>query len=344
MSKRNTVLYWTCQLIGWGFYFAFLTASMLMFGPSPEIVIKLQVIITLTLIITSHGLRHFFKWKQWTSRPIKWVLPRLVLLLMGAAFLSQIIIHLLMIYAINWEDFRGIDIKEFFIYVFNVFIIFCLWSLLYFSYHYWQNNRRKEIENWQLKAQLNEAELTILKSQINPHFLFNALNNIRALILLEPEKARDMVTHISDLMRYFIQFNSKEKVSVSEEMAVVADYLALEKIQFDERLQYSVHVADDTMQEKIPPMSVQLLVENAVKHGISQLPNGGIIEVHVKTSGQFIIIEVINTGQLSNQETDSGMGLRNLHDRIALLFGTDASVNLINHGSDLVKASIQIPV
>ena len=344
MSKSNTVLYWSCQLLGWGVYFIFLTASMLMFQPDNTILIKLQVIITGTLITTSHGLRHFFKWKQWTRRPIKWVLPRIILLLTGASVVAQIVIHLMMVFLINWLEYRAINVNEFFVYVANVFIIFCVWSLLYFSYHYWQNNRRKELENWQLKAKLNEAELTILKSQINPHFLFNALNNIRALILLEPEKARDMVTHISDLMRYFIQFNSKEKVSVSEEMAVVADYLALEKIQFDDRLQHTTHVADETMQEKIPPMSVQLLVENAVKHGISQLPNGGIIEVHVKTAEQAVVIEVINTGQLSNQETDSGTGLRNLHDRIALLFGTEASVSLANHSSELVKASIKIPI
>ena len=344
MPKNNTILYWTCQLLGWGLYFIFLMGSILLFRASELILYKLQVIIAVTLFLMSHGLRHFLRWRQWTQKPIKWVLPRLILLLAGLSLLSQVVIHVLMIIGIDWQDYRPIRIDEFFVYAANVFIIFSVWSLIYFVYHYWQNNRRKELENWQLKAQLNEAELTILKSQINPHFLFNALNNIRALILLEPEKARDMVTHISDLMRYFIQFNAKEKVAVNEEVNVVKDYLALEKIQFDERLHYEMHVAEDTLQQKIPPMSIQLLVENAIKHGISQLPDGGIIDVHVKTENHAVLIEVINTGQLSENESDGGTGLRNLSERINILFDKDADIELANHTTEFVKASIKIPL
>jgi len=219
--KKSNYLYWICQLVGWGFYFVFLTASMLLFSESEAIVFQLQTIITVTLISFSHGMRVFFKRKKWTNKPVKWVFPRLLLILLGASIASQIVIHVLMVLIIRWHEYRPISIQEFFIYAGNVFIIFFVWSLLYFSYHYWQNNRRKEIENWQLKAQLKDAELTILKSQINPHFLFNALNNIRSLVLSEPEKARDMITHISELMRYFIQFNSNAQVTVQQEIEVV---------------------------------------------------------------------------------------------------------------------------
>lgn len=343
-NKSNNVLYWTCQLIGWGFYFGFLTASLLMFSNSEAIVMHLQIIITATLICTSHGLRTFFKRKAWTNKPVKWVLPRLLLVLAIAALLSQVIIHALMVLVINWQEYRPIDAIEFFIYAGNVFIIFFVWSLLYFSYHYWQNNRRKELENWQLKAQLNEAELTILKSQINPHFLFNALNNIRSLILSEPEKARDMITHISELMRYFIQFNSNEKVSVDQEIEVVKDYLALEKIQYDERLTYQIEIDELVKSHKIPPMSIQLLVENAIKHGISQLPDGGNILVSVKGTDDQVAIKVINSGQLIDKETESGIGLKNLTDRINILFGAHADIEVKNQTENTVSASIKIPV
>ncbi|MEL6558410.1 MAG: histidine kinase [Bacteroidota bacterium] len=274
---------------------------------------------------------------------MKWVFPRLLLVLLISALLSQVVIHLMMFFVIKWQEYRPIDVTAFFIYTGNVFIIFFLWSVLYFSYHYWQNNRRKEVENWQLKAQLNEAELTILKSQINPHFLFNALNNIRSLILSEPEKARDMITHISELMRYFIQFNSKEQVTIDQEISVVKDYLSLEKIQFDDRLTYRINVDDAVKSIKIPPMTVQLLVENAIKHGISQLQDGGNIDINIAKVQDSVSIEVINSGQLGSTDTDSGIGLKNLTDRISILFGTDADIDLRNYSNDAVIASINIP-
>ena len=342
-NENHNRLYWACQIIGWGFYFTFLTITLLIFSESKSIVIQLQVIISITLFSFSHGIRTFLKKKHWTSKPMKWVFPRLLLVLLVSALLSQVVIHLLMFFVIKWQEYKPIDLTEFFVYTGNVFIIFFLWSLLYFSYHYWQNNRRKEVENWQLKAQLNEAELTILKSQINPHFLFNALNNIRSLILSEPEKARDMITHISELMRYFIQFNSKEQVTIDQEISVVRDYLSLEKIQFDDRLSYQINIDDSVISAKIPPMTVQLLVENAIKHGISQLPAGGYIDINIRRVHDGTSIEVINSGQLGTTETDSGIGLKNLTDRIGILFGAHADIILRNNSDDTVIASIKIP-
>jgi len=347
--KQNQILYWSCQIIGWGLYFGFLTASIFYWGQGKmggrgDLVFTLQVVIALTLFSISHGLRSFFKRKQWTKKPVKWVFLRLEFVLVMAALLSQVVIHLIMFLFLKWQDYRPLKIEEALIYAGNVFLVFNIWSLFYFSYHYWQNNRKKESENWQLKAQLKDAELTILKSQINPHFLFNALNNIRSLILSEPEKARSMVTHISELMRYFIQFNAKEKVMLEQELSVVKDYLALEKIQFDERLTYDFDVDESINAHKIPPMAIQLLVENAVKHGISQLPNGGHVQIEVQVVENELCISVINTGQLYDHGSNKGIGLKNLKERIEILFGTLGEITLDNHLENSVKASIKIPL
>ncbi len=313
-------------------------------GEGSSYIYKLQVVISLSLFFVSHGLRTFFKKMQWTKKPVKWVFFRVIMVLILAAILSQVIIHLAMYFILDWQNYRPIVIKEAFFYAGQVFIMFIIWSSLYFSYHYWQNKSKKESENWQLKAQLKEAELTILKSQINPHFLFNALNNIRSLVLLEPEKARDMITNISELMRYFIQFNAKEKVTVAQEIRVVKDYLALEKIQFDERLTYQFEIEEKVLMTKIPPMAIQLLVENAVKHGISLLSTGGHIQVNVTDSQEQTLIEVFNSGQIKEKPSQSGIGLKNLRDRVEILFGTFGEISLTNHTSDTVKASIKIPL
>lgn len=155
-----------------------------------------------------------------------------------------------------------------------------------------EKNRKSELEKLALKSALQEAELMILKNQVNPHFLFNALNNIRSLILIEPEKARKMVTHISDLLRYSIQFNASEKVALKEEIEIVKDYLQLESIQFQERLSYTFNISPETLKVQIPPMAIQLLVENAIKHGLSTQKNGGQILVSTSLIENYLLIEV----------------------------------------------------
>ena len=201
-----------------------------------------------------------------------------------------------------------------------------------------------EVEKLALKAALQEAELMVLKNQINPHFLFNALNNIRSLILIEPEKARKMVTHISDLLRYSIQFNASEKVSLKEEVEIVKDYLQLESIQFDERLKYDIEISPETLKIPIPPMAIQLLVENAIKHGLSTQAAGGTILIRTKANDENLIIEVINSGQLQTNKKREGIGLKNLMERLKILFGPFAEFSLSNTENNTVTASLKIPL
>jgi len=206
-----------------------------------------------------------------------------------------------------------------------------------------EKNRKSELEKLALKSALQEAELMILKNQVNPHFLFNALNNIRSLILIEPEKARKMVTHISDLLRYSIQFNASEKVALKEEIEIVKDYLQLESIQFQERLSYTFNISPETLKVQIPPMAIQLLVENAIKHGLSTQKNGGQILVSTSLIENYLLIEVKNSGQLRSSQKREGIGLKNLVDRMKILFGTFAEFKLENSSNQMVSATLKIP-
>ena len=119
-----------------------------------------------------------------------------------------------------------------------------------------------------MKTSVKEAQLLALKSQVNPHFIFNSLNNIRSLVVENPEKAREMITHLSALLRYSIQFNNEERVTLEEEIVIVNNYLNLESIQLEDRLTYKIDVDEGVNNLLIPPMSIQMLTENAIKHGI----------------------------------------------------------------------------
>lgn len=225
-------------------------------------------------------------------------------------------------------------------------IFYISWSALYFAYQFLQKNRQVEIEKWKLQASFKDAELSALKSQINPHFIFNSLNNIRSLVAEDGEKARDSITHLSDLLRFSIQFDQYEKVSLEKEMEVVRDYLELESIQLEERLDYKFVIAKDSQELNLPPMIVQTLVENAIKHSINELPNGGKVVVESELSDEYLKIFVKNSGQLKNDKPGKrkGIGIKNSRERLRLLYGEKASLTVENMNEEMVCATIRIPL
>ncbi len=225
------------------------------------------------------------------------------------------------------------------------FMIMCIWTVGYFSYSFFERYRDSEIRRWKLEAAVKEAELNNLKSQINPHFMFNALNNIRALILENPRNARKMLTNLSDILRYSINHTKVTNVPLSSEIEIVNNYMELIAIQYEEKLQYRLHVEEGLEQIMVPPMIVQLLVENAIKHGISQIPDGGEVSVKVFRAHEDVVVQVSNTGSLVSNRIPatgkSGLGLQNLKDRLSLL-SEKYSFDLSQVDS-LVIATIKLP-
>jgi LytS/YehU family sensor histidine kinase len=212
---------------------------------------------------------------------------------------------------------------------------------------YLRSYRQAEIDKWKLAAAVREAEMQTLKAQINPHFLFNGLNNIRALISEDPERARHMLTHLSELLRYAIQLNRTDQVPLSRELAVVRDYLQLESLQLEERLRYAIEVADDCLSVSVPPMLVQVLVENAIKHGLAPRPSGGELLVRAHCAGGELLLSVENTGQLGTGlglTAGTGTGLNNARERLRLLFGSQAELRLEQAAPDTVAARVRLPV
>ena len=219
--------------------------------------------------------------------------------------------------------------------VLNGLILLCGWWCVYFFYHLFDRFNRLQIEQLRLATHVKEAELRALKSQVNPHFIFNALNSLRALIEEDPRRARQAVTQLANLLRYSLQSGQLETVPFEDELRVVNDYLALEQVRHEERLRLRLDVAPETLQLPIPPLLLQTLVENAVKYGISMRPEGGEIAIIARREHGSLRLQVTNPGVLASAPArvrppgeSTGLGLANAAHRLRLLFGDRASLQL----------------
>jgi LytS/YehU family sensor histidine kinase len=217
-----------------------------------------------------------------------------------------------------------------------------IWLLAYYLYHYAQREIRVIQENTRLNLIAKEAQLSNLSAQLNPHFLFNSLNSIKSLVVENPHESRRAIDLLSDVLRKSLYERDPMLISIKDELSVVNDYLELEKIRFEERLQFTIDVPEQTLSYSIIPFSIQTLVENAVKHGINKQQDGGAINIKVRHENSHLKMTVENTGCLNKKSASNGLGLRNLQERLSLQFRDAASFSIAQH-NEKVLATIMIP-
>jgi len=382
MNKNK--LYWMLQFGGWGGLMLTSFLAMAMFMPLlPALGTNLMAI--LLGVFISHLYRGYVKRKNWKDLSIPKLWPKVLLasVLQGTLLSLLTLISLIAVFMLivgsdpdvinkligippmegvdeeamqklrqaSLENFSGGKMIVFLLsFVTSFAIYFISWSALYFAYQYLQKAREMEIEKWKISASVIDAELSTLKAQINPHFMFNSLNNIRSLVAEDTERARDAITHLSDLLRFSIQFDQYEKVSLDKELNIVEDYLKLEAIQLEERLRYTFDIDKSSREMLIPPMIVQTLVENAIKHSINNLPNGGEIVVKAAVNNGYLLINITNTGQMKriekpiSSEQRRGIGIQNAKERLRLLYGENASLTVQNLNEKVVCATVKIPL
>jgi hypothetical protein len=215
------------------------------------------------------------------------------------------------------------------------------WTGVYISSIAVTRYTRAEVNRFETVTALREAELRALKAQINPHFLFNSLNTIRALVNEHPDRAQEAVLHLSLLLRAALQTDVMLR-PVREELETVRHYLELEKMRFEERLTVNISVTDEAMNVRIPTMLLQTLAENAVKHGIATIVYGGTLGISGRIENGACVIEVTNPGTLAAKTSGTGLGLSNARMRLSRLLGEDSSLNLVET-SGTVKAILVIP-
>ena len=200
-----------------------------------------------------------------------------------------------------------------------------------------------KVKQLQLEANLKESQLNTLKGQINPHFMFNSLNNIRGLMLEDADVARNMLTNLSETLRYSLTKSELNSISLEDELEMVENYVEISKIQFEDRLQFETHIDEDALNKQIPPMIIQMLVENSLKHGISNIKKGGQVTLSTFIKDDQLQIEVTNSGTLQKSENSTQVGLKNIKKRLELLYGQNATFTLKELENNVV-ATIKMPV
>ncbi|UCJ07080.1 histidine kinase [Chitinophaga pendula] len=223
-------------------------------------------------------------------------------------------------------------------------LLMVVWWLIYFIWHYVDRNRKAQVDQLKLESTVKELELKTIKAQMNPHFIFNALNSIRALVDENPQRARAAITELSNILRNSMQVEKGETVPLEHELNIVKDYLALENIRFEERLHVTYDIDPDTLELPVPPMMLQTLVENAIKHGISRSVNGGTIHISSHVLGVLHEIQIENTGQMLEEVGEHGFGLQSTRQRLNVLFGHKASFEIHNKDTEMVAAKVVMPL
>jgi two-component sensor histidine kinase len=219
-----------------------------------------------------------------------------------------------------------------------------VWVSIYYLWHYIELGTKIEIQKVKLESLVKELELNTIKSHINPHFIFNALNSIRALVDENPERARTAITELSNILRSSMQSEKLATVPFEKELNIVKDYLALEHIRFEDRLMVEFDIDEDTLDQPIPPMMLQTLVENAIKHGVGKQKQGGLVKIISDFRDNHHEVIVQNTGSFTKEGISDGFGISSTHDRLKLLFGKKAHFSISNKGNDLVEAVIVMPI
>jgi signal transduction histidine kinase len=349
-QRAKERLYVICQAGGWGFFLVLQVVFSLLFSKredehDPVNAFSMLVVVTALGLLLTHYARPLITrwgWKQLGWRPL---VPRV---LASSAVLS--FLWSLLTYGIIYGVMRTPWTPRFsFLPLFTFSWIqgttlFVGWLCVYFFYHLFDRFNRSEIERLRLATSVKEAELRALKSQINPHFIFNSLNSLRGLIDENPDRARQAVTQLANLLRYSLQSGQLETVPFEDELRTVNDYLALEQVRHEERLRVRLDVAPGVLNLSIPPMLLQTLVENAVKYGIAPRREGGEIAIIAWCEHGQLRLQVTNPGTLAAGGSSTGVGLRNAAERLQLLFGAQATLDLREGPPGWVTAGVVIPL
>jgi two-component system LytT family sensor kinase len=353
-AMSRNARYWLFQLGGWGLFalinifFAYSFEKLQ--TPQDQYMIFGRLIIFISAgIIFSHLMRYIIIGLGVLQKRLEIQLLNFILITLVFALLASTLENLFLI-QFDLQNKNEREFKDnFFLLVlsgaFSIFILFFIWNLIYFTYHFVTKSQKQQLDTLKLEALVKELELKTIKAHINPHFIFNSLNGIRALIDEDPNRARNAITELSNILRSSMQTDKLESVSLEKELNIVKDYLALENMRFEDRLRVEYEIDEDTLDQPVPPMMLQTLVENAIKHGISKQITGGKIKIVSDFKDSYHELSVQNTGKLVNGTAKGdGFGLPSTLDRLSLLYGEKARFSIKQLTTEIVEARVMLPV
>ncbi|HET6243339.1 MAG: histidine kinase [Bacteroidetes bacterium] len=341
MNKQK--IYWICQVSGW-FLFVLLNSFFIQLEQELSSQIITGLVVSFFIgISTSHVYRNFIIRSGWLKYGFIKLIPRFII----SSLILSLVYYLLYFSIISFLYEPTLSVPKLaglFADILNIAFVYFVWSLIYFLFNFIENYKKEEIKNLKWEASTKEIELNRLKSQLNPHFMFNAMNSIRALVDENPQKAKNAITQLSNILRNTLQMGRKRLISFDEELSLVRDYLGLEFTRYEERLNVEYKLDPLSIQFKVPPLMIQTIVENAIKHGIAKLIKGGKIEIQTAVKGDFLFITVINDGKLKEEiNQEKGFGIKNTIERLSLLYGNNATFNIRGLNENKVITEIKIP-
>jgi two-component system, LytTR family, sensor histidine kinase AlgZ len=348
-----SVGYWALQFAGWGLYFWAQASGEVIFA---DVSWSKAATLWGGLCVSGFALTHLLRWiikrGRWLSLPPRALLIRMLIAIALLASTLYVITIALSLAEYNTPVApilgafyrrlppNGRLINQFV----NSLIVTLIWVGLYLGFAVQRHRYDAQVHQAELAQLLHAAELRLLKAQLNPHFLFNALNGVRALIADEPARAQDAVTQLARTLRYTLASNDDELVSLVRELEMVNDYLALEGLRLADRLTVVRDIAPDAAQARVPVMLIQTLIENAIKHGIAELKEGGTLRIEAHVVNAELTIRIINPRPINTPAPPAqGTGLKNSSERLRLLFGSRASLRLDLSRPGKATAEVRLP-
>ncbi|MEW6997043.1 sensor histidine kinase [Colwelliaceae bacterium BS250] len=344
IENRNR-FFWLLHIGGWlGFAFVHYLGSLL--HDLRDLFTWLILLNAYAGCILSIPLRYIYR-RAWNLSPLK-IAMVVVISSYATGLLWQILKNLS-----HWEIYKHGYKPDSLLYysqnsVWSLYIMLS-WSGLYFGVKYYQMLQQERQKVLNANNMANQAQLKMLRYQLNPHFLFNTLNAISTLIMIDDNKtANGMVTKLSDFLRYSLDMDPMKRVLLTEEVTALKLYLDIEKVRFEERLQLTFEVQKNCNDALVPSMILQPIVENCIKHAIGVSENGGTIAVKISRFANDLQLEVSDNGpgaeiKNGNLFRENGVGLANTRERLATLYGENYSLVVSDNIPSGVKISIRIP-
>ena len=354
--------FWLYNAFGWGMLIVILLGSVFLVNGSFSwnliISFDFLAMIVASIEVTVAGLvfRRWYHRKGWHRHGFLKLIPVVLLLgiLSGLLFTITVVTGIYFFHVPTPYLMADGEVDVMKLLLVNIqgngimmLILVIIWCVMYSSIKRTRITQELTFKALELENSLKEARLNVLSGQINPHFLFNALNNIRFMIHEDARRADESLISLSEILRHSLESSKKEKIELAREFVIVKQYLELMKNQMENRLSFYIAQDPSTDNLLIPPMIVQMLVENAIKHGIDQQKQGGSVTVDCSETADVLTIKVSNTIASNDAvpdcaESKSGLGLDNINKRLSLLYGSSAVLS-ISQQSGVMVARLNLP-
>jgi signal transduction histidine kinase len=350
LGRSRQRQYWALQTVGWSGYVFFLVAQALASGGkemSQSVYTLYALGAMLTGLLLTMAMHRVFK-VAWDQPPVTRAVSTVLAVGVATGLWAGWKFYVYMQLSPHMDEKDSLLAQYLYWYSYSFFILLS-WAGLYFGIKYYQMSKEEHEKGLRIAAIAHQTQLKMLRYQLNPHFLFNTLNAISTLIMDErADTANRMVTELSHFLRYSLDNDPMQKVSLAQEVEAMKLYLDIEKVRFEERLELDIQLDEAAGRARIPSLLLQPLVENSIKYAVARSEDGGTIRLQARVFADELLMEISDDGpgipDLDQMMASAqGVGLTNTRERLRVIYGENHSCKFINLEPHGLRASIRIP-